>query len=76
MKPRHLDGVFVFSGRLIDVLVERSSGIIFSLFYEFNLSAFAIEMFWLVISLYGVFRALRLRKALINKVENPKDDPV
>ena len=28
-----------------------ASGILFSLFYEFNLSAFAIESFWLAISL-------------------------
>jgi len=36
-------------------------GIIFSLLYEFNISAFAIESFWLAISLYGIFRALRIR---------------
>ena len=41
-----------------------ASGILFSLFFDFNLSAFAIESFWLAISLYGVFRALRLRKSL------------
>jgi hypothetical protein len=38
-------------------------GIIYSLFYEFNLSAFAIESFWLVISVYGIYRALRLRNS-------------
>lgn len=41
-----------------------ASGILFSLFFDFNLSAVAIESFWLAISLYGVFRALRLRKSL------------
>lgn len=40
-----------------------ASGILFSLFFDFNLSAFAIESFWLAISLYGVFRVLRLRKS-------------
>jgi hypothetical protein len=39
-------------------------GILFSLFFDFNLSAFAIESFWLVISVYGVFRALRVRHHL------------
>ena len=41
-----------------------ASGIIFSLLYEFNLSAFAIELFWLAISLYGVFRTLGIRNSL------------
>jgi hypothetical protein len=31
--------------------------IIVSLFFEFNLSAFLIEFFWLLISLYGIYRA-------------------
>ncbi len=38
-----------------------AAGIIFSLLYDFNLSALAIESFWLVISLYGVIRALQFR---------------
>ena len=41
-----------------------ASAILFSLVYEFNFSAFAIESFWLAISLYGVFRALRSRRLL------------
>lgn len=41
-----------------------ASGILYSLIFDFNLSAFAIESFWLVISLYGIYRALRLRKSL------------
>lgn len=39
-----------------------AAAIIFSLLYQFNLSAFAIELFWLVISLYGVTRALRRKR--------------
>jgi hypothetical protein len=59
------------TGRLDSVSLSFSiinalgaSGILFSLFYEFNLSAFAIESFWLAISLYGMYRALQVRKAL------------
>lgn len=40
-----------------------ASAILFALFYAFNLSAFAIESFWLAISLYGIFRAVRSRSA-------------
>ena len=40
-----------------------ASAILYSLFYDFNLSAFAIESFWLAISLYGVFRAVRSRRS-------------
>lgn len=39
-----------------------AAGILFSLFFEFNLSAFVIESFWLAISLYGVIRVWRLRR--------------
>ena len=35
-----------------------ASAILFSLYFDFNLSAFAIEAFWLMISIYGVYRAL------------------
>ena len=41
-----------------------AAAILFSLLYEFNLGAFAIESFWLMISVYGMYRALRARKAL------------
>lgn len=51
-----------------------ASGIIFSLFYQFNLSALTIELFWLAISLYGVYRALRLRNSLLDDAVNSKDD--
>jgi hypothetical protein len=39
-----------------------AAGIIGSLLFEFNLSAFALESFWLAISLWGIFRAVRLRR--------------
>jgi hypothetical protein len=32
--------------------------VMLSLLYDFNLSAFAIEAFWILISLIGVFRSL------------------
>ena len=38
-----------------------AAGILVSLAYDFNLSAFAIEAFWLAISLYGVVRVLKQR---------------
>ena len=53
-----------------------AAGIIFSLYFDFNLSAFAIELFWLVISFYGVLRALRLRNSVLGEGVNSKDDPV
>lgn len=37
--------------------------ILFSLAYEFNLSAFLMEGFWLLISLYGLARSLRAGKS-------------
>jgi len=40
-----------------------SAMIIVSLAFEFNFSAFLIEAFWLAISLYGLARTLRMRKA-------------
>lgn len=51
-----------------------ASGIIFSLFFKFNLSAFVIELFWLVISLYGMFRALRPRNTLSYDAVNTEDE--
>ena len=40
-----------------------AGGIIVSLIYDFNLSAFIIESFWLAISLYGIYRSIRRRNA-------------
>ena len=38
-----------------------AAAILFSLVFDFNLSAFVIEFFWLLISVYGVSRAVRGR---------------
>ena len=38
--------------------------ILFSLFFEFNVSAFLIEVFWLLISVIGIFRFLNRRKSV------------
>ncbi len=38
-----------------------AAGILVSLWFDFNLSAFAIEFFWLLISAYGLYRAVRAR---------------
>ncbi len=36
--------------------------VIVSLYFDFNLSAFVIEFFWLLISLLGIARGLRRRR--------------
>lgn len=38
--------------------------ILFSLSHDFNLSAVIIEVVWLLISTYGVWRTLKARKAV------------
>ena len=35
-----------------------------SLLFEFNLSAFVVEVFWVLISVYGIVRQLKARNAL------------
>lgn len=37
--------------------------IMISLYYTFNLASFVIEIFWLMISLYGLWKAWRRRVA-------------
>ena len=39
-----------------------ASLVIFSLYYDFNFSAFIVEFFWLLISLYGLGRYLFARE--------------
>lgn len=39
-----------------------ASLIVLSLCFNFNFAAFVVEFFWILISLYGIFRAVR-RKA-------------
>ena len=48
-----------------------AASILVSLMYKFNLSAFAIEAFWLLISLFGVFRALQRRQDIDRLVGFP-----
>ncbi len=37
--------------------------ILFSLFFSFNAASFVIEIFWFIISIIGLLRALRARKS-------------
>ncbi len=48
--------------------------ILFSLMYHWNLSSVLIEIAWALISLYGVFKALRRKKVFTEKSE--KFEPV
>jgi hypothetical protein len=36
--------------------------IMFSLFYAWNLAAWVMELTWLIVSLYGVYQALRVNR--------------
>lgn len=47
--------------------------IIVSLIFKFNLSAFIVEVFWLLISLFGLTRSLRSRKDLQRTGRNDSD---
>jgi hypothetical protein len=43
--------------------IAGAGGIVVSLFYHFNLSAMVIELAWIAISVYGIVRAAKSRKA-------------
>jgi len=53
LNPRHwsYSGLNAFGSVLI----------MFSLFYQWNLAAWVMELTWLIVSLYGVYQALRVR---------------
>ena len=36
--------------------------VLYSLLFEFNLAAFLVEFFWLVISIYGIYRSTIARR--------------
>jgi hypothetical protein len=40
-----------------------AAGVLLSLAFAFNLSAFIMEFLWLVISIFGIVRGRRLRRA-------------
>lgn len=42
--------------------IAGAAGIVVSLLYNFNLSAMAIELAWIAISIYGIVRSARLRR--------------
>lgn len=39
--------------------IVGSSLIIYSLYFDFNISAFAMEICWLMISVYGLYKAMK-----------------
>ncbi len=47
-----------------------ASLILVSLIYEFNLSAFIIEAFWLLISIYGIVRYFSRNKSRLAAKQN------
>lgn len=49
--------------------------IIVSLIFDFNLSAFVVEAFWLLISVLGLCRSLIPRKASTTSCKKPEDWP-
>ena len=57
------------SGTAVSYLALNIIGAVFviiSLTLRFNLSAFLMEVFWLLISLYGLARTLAFRRAELN----------
>lgn len=70
-------GVFIIIGAYLALQMEKTSAldwryslangigsalVLLSLIYSFNIAAFIVESAWLVISLYGLFRAFKTRK--------------
>jgi len=47
-----------------------ASLILVSLIYEFNLSAFIIEVFWLLISIYGIVRYFSRNRSRLGAKQN------
>ncbi|MEZ4702333.1 MAG: hypothetical protein R2834_18520 [Rhodothermales bacterium] len=54
----------IHSGDLAYSIVNAlgASCVLVSLWFAFNLSAFIVEAFWVLISLYGIGKALRRRR--------------
>jgi predicted membrane protein len=55
------------SGSAISYLLLNAAGaalVIISLMFRFNLPAFLMEVFWLLISLYGLMKPLFTRRAV------------
>jgi membrane-associated HD superfamily phosphohydrolase len=55
------------SSSAVSYLLLNATGavlVMISLWFRFNLSAFLMEAFWLVISLYGLGKSLRARPAV------------
>lgn len=46
--------------------------VLVSLYFEFNLSAFVIESFWLVFSVIGLVRAIRARRRIAGSENGPR----
>jgi hypothetical protein len=63
--------VLLQTGRLASTQLQYSglnalgaALILLSLYFSFNLSAFIVEFFWLIISIYGIVRYFMSRRAL------------
>ena len=46
--------------------------ILISLYFKFNLSAFVIEAFWLIISLYGMYKSFQKYAKKSSKLDTEK----
>ena len=49
--------------------------VVVSLWFHFNLPSVVIEVFWSSISLYGIGKSLRRRRALASAPKSPDHDP-